>query len=131
MKEDAMPERPWTVTIAVYMLYLDTGLFMLWSGPFVPYLMPIILVPLILTYYVGRGHNGARSFVLSAVVLGTALFVWERLVGAYFNYFHNYFQIVQIGLQPGAAVLLFQRASSRWFKAMKKLRTKDESGVAI
>ncbi|AFM27051.1 hypothetical protein Desti_4419 [Desulfomonile tiedjei DSM 6799] len=147
MKEDAMLKRPWTITIAVYMLCLSIWLSMvvfltlcstIRMSPSWPITVTLLTVMALICYMIARGRNWARILFLIVVVLGTLLSVLRLTppsghsdsfgpVGAYLDYV----EIVQIGLQSGAAVLLCQRASSDWFKAMKKLRTKDESDVAI
>jgi hypothetical protein len=147
MKEDAMPKSPRTVTAAVSVLYLSLGLGVIqlllrWSkaeasGSLGPEVGPLLTLALIY-YMIWRGRNWARIIYLILVLLGTPLSLlaviqlsghsdFSGSVGAHLLYI----EIIQIGIHLVAVVLLFQRASSHWFKTMKKLRSKDESHGAI
>lgn len=147
MKKDAIPEKPRTVTTAVYMLCLSLGLGVVqvllnWSkadasGRLGPDVGSLLIVALIY-YMIWTGRNWARIIYLILVVLGTPLSLLSVIqlsehsdlsgpVGAHLLYI----EIVQTIIHPVSAVLLFQRASSHWFKTMKKLRSKDESHAAI
>lgn len=138
MKEDAMPKRPWTVTTGVYLFYLSIGLWMIglslkWSkagmsdslGPEVGPLLTMALI----CYLSGRGRNWARIILLILFILGTPL----ALLSVIRSFGHSdfsgpfgahsvYIEIIQISIQLAAVVLLFQRASSDWFRPIKNLK---------
>jgi hypothetical protein len=140
MEEDAMPERPWTVTTAFYLLWLSLlwlpAIAILWrwsevvtcwrrlEGPNSDLLRGLVglglgywLTLALVVYMVGRGRNWAR-IVFLILFLVCAPFA---LLGIIQPSGHSAFpgplyQIVQLEIGIVAVVLLFQRSSSRWFK---------------
>jgi hypothetical protein len=137
MEEDAMPKTPWTVTTAFWMLCLSQGLGMTvtwlwsegWSG-LLGFLASLLLL-MLAVYMVGTGRNWARIIFLILVLFSapfTLLDIIQRFGRSAFP--GPLYQIVQLEIGIVAVVLLFQRSSSRWFRAMKKLRTKDEAPAA-
>ena len=151
MKEDAMPERPWTVTTAYYLLWLSLFLIpvidALWHWPKVLTLEVVMhdsmllgilalftgvwLTMVLVVYQIGRGRNWARIIFLILTLVSTP----PRLSGIIHASGRSAFQdtifnIYQLEIFIVAVVLLFQRSSSDWFKAVKKLRSKDESPEA-
>ena len=155
MKEDAMPERPWTVMtgnfllrVGVLALPMITIWFVrfegLWPEGKVLGLMEFHLLFFVLwmitlgivTEMVRRGRNGARIFYLILLLLGAP----PELLYIILNPGHSHIVgplkrqligIFQLEIQIVAAILLFQRSSSDWFNAVEKLRSKDESPPAI
>ena len=89
---------------------------------------------------VGRGRNWARIIVLILLLLhapfSLSSIIQVSLLGNAFSllpiirhsghltFLGPLYQIMALEIQIVAVVLLFQRSSSRWFRAMKKLRTK-------
>jgi hypothetical protein len=148
MKEDAMPKRPWTVTTAVYMLYLSLGLSVPdllrdwdWLKDLSAGLQALILgvvlglwLAMALWFYmVGRGRNWARILLLIQLLLGapSSLLHIIKAASGSSPYPEQLYQIIQWEIQIVTVLLLFQRSSSRWFRAMEKLRAKDGSVVVV
>lgn len=151
MKEDAMPKRPWTVTTAYYILWLSVlalpTIYNLWYKG-IPSLgrenddlllelgLPLVFcltLMVLLVYMIGRGQNWARILLLIQVLSFAPLLLLSIIKAASgpSAYPGPLYQIIQLEIGIVAVVLLFQRSSSRWFRAMEKLRIKDESNAAI
>jgi hypothetical protein len=156
MTKDAMPKRPWTVTTASYMLWLSIlwlpAVAILWGLPNgvppnwkclegVNGVLLLGLVGLVLACWltlalvvsmVGRGRNWARIIVLILLLLGAPRDLLDIIQSSGHSPFPGpLYKLFQIEILLVAVVLLFQRSSSRWFRAMKKLRSKDEAPAAI
>jgi hypothetical protein len=144
MKEDAIPKRPWTVTTAVYVLYLGLGIWAVewWlkrgSIGSVKLADWITLLVFGLIYYmIGRGRNWGRiAFLiiilvtLPVTILSVAVYTGRWVVPGPLGIDLVHPEIIQIGIQSGALVLLFLRPSSHWFKTMKTLHAKGKVGSA-
>lgn len=151
IEQDAMPKRPWIATTAYYMLWL--WVLSILGFPAIEFvsgrrwleggnseseaLIAAILLSLALFGFplaavvcdVGRGHNWARIIFLIVLLLHTPSQLLSIIqdpgdsafpLGPLYRMYHLEILLV-------AVVLLFQRSSSDWFKAVKKLRSKDES----
>lgn len=123
--------RPLTVKLGVALLVISEvayfvqaalGRYSSQSGNFDTYLITAITfafrfcLPPLVIYFAFRGHNWARWTLLFAIVLGLITEPWNfsnlRLDSGICLY-----SIVDIA----SMVLLFQRASSQWYKGRKKI----------
>jgi hypothetical protein len=138
MKEDAMPKRPGTVTMAVYLLYLSIGIWLIellsvrlkadvTGSVILEAEMASLLMMTLVCYLTGRGRNWARIVLLIAAILGTP----QWLVVIIFQPKPAHIAIIQLSIQLVAVLLLFQQPSSHWFKTMRELSSKDKSHAAI
>ena len=150
-----MPKRPWTVTTAYYLLWLNIWLSLLvppaidilWHGTkvlrlevvmrdpialgFLILVLGLWLMSALVIYLIGRGRNWARIFFLILTLVSTP----PRLSGIIHASGRSalqdkIFNIYQLEIFIVAAILLFQRSSSDWFNAVKKLRSKDAAPEA-
>jgi hypothetical protein len=154
MQEDAMPERPWEIETAYRLLVLGvlalpilticTVRFEgLWPEGRVLSLREFHLLFFglfyftlgLVVYLIVKGRNGARIFYLILLLLGAP----PELLYIILNPGHSIvigpltrqlIGIFQLEIQIVAAILLFQRSSSDWFKAVERLRSKEEAPEA-
>lgn len=137
MEEDATPKRPRIVAVAVFMLYLSLGIeaiqnLVQWSYfqstalPLTANFLVSALMALI-AYMTWKGWNWARVTSVIFILVGLPVSILsaipcdDRSMPTSLLSI-NLLSIADIGVQLAALVLLFQRTSSDWFKAMKKLR---------
>jgi hypothetical protein len=141
VEANTMPERPWTVTTAVYLLYVSLvfpliGLLPFWldfgeADSFTvafwgSALLGSLVISTLLYYLIGRGKTWARTTLLVVFVLTTPPNIWTlaqydnmpELAGR-IDASTQILGIADVALQLVALAFLFQQMSSEWFKAMK------------
>jgi hypothetical protein len=143
MEEDAIPERPWTVTTAFYMLWLSIlwlpAIAILWNwsevvscwrlsqgvssdlrvlvGLVIGLVLGLWLAVVVAVYMVGRGRNWARIFLLIFLLLGAPGQLLSTIQSSGHSAFARpLYQAFQLEIQIVVVVLLLQRSSSRWFR---------------
>jgi uncharacterized protein len=152
MEASTIPQRPPKVKLAVNLLYLGLVIgaisgFLQPSppqvdlGPFTTLVIALLICGVLFWWYymIGKGRNWARMaflviwviIALFGMVIFFALFFTEtplRLLDTLppSSITDTILQFFYTGLDIAALILLFQRDSSDWFKAMKALRKPQE-----
>ena len=152
MEANTKPERPWTVTIAVYLLYFSlicpsVGFILFWlafgeADQFTvalwgSALLASLVMSTLLYYFIGRGKTWARTielvlFVVAALptnILSLAQCGNIPESTGWINASTCILGIADVALQFVALVFLFQRMSSEWFKAVKILNQQPKGSA--
>jgi hypothetical protein len=142
MGPNTIPERPWKVTTAVYLLYVSLvfaviGFLLFWLAfgekahlSTVAFwgsaLLGSLVIWSLVFYLIGRGKNWARITLLVLFVLTAPPNIWALAQygnmpesAGWIDVSTRILGITDVVLQFVALVFLFQRMSSEWFKAVK------------
>jgi len=144
MEANTIPERPWTVTTGVWLLYVSlicpsVGFLLFWLAFGEADLFTVafwgsallgsLVISILLYYLIGRGKSWARTTELVLFVVATlpsnilALAQYGNIPesAGWIDASTCILGIADVVLQFVALVFLFQRMSSDWFKAVKIL----------
>jgi hypothetical protein len=132
MEQDARLERPPEVTVALHLLYIGLG-FMAATGILecsVPWGKPseglgmLGTLPLaaVIYYMIGKGKNWARIafsiLCIAGIPLNVAEFWRHPPTSGWLDFSRVSLQLAEMSVDLAALVILFQRASSGWFRAI-------------